>query len=73
MTALDPVFMEWLHRLSIEAYKYGTYISAEYDDAVKAIYVLYDRDDIEACFEAYQDFKRRWTALHSVGGDLHGA
>lgn len=74
MTKIDFTsdgYLEWLHEMTAAGYDRNIMLLSEHEDAIQAIYVLNDHDDIEKCLDHYEDFCRRWKALHEPGGDLY--
>lgn len=67
-----PEYLDWIHQMTVAGYDRNITIPVDHADAMQGIYVLQtDNADIEKCLDAYEDFCRRWKALHEPGGDLH--
>lgn len=64
-------YLTWLHELTTAGYDRDIVIPTEHSDAIQGIYALKGADDIERCLDHYEDFVRRWKALHEPGGDLY--
>lgn len=63
----DPAYLKWLIELTAEGYDKGIMISSDHADAVMTIYILKGDDDLDKCLKMYQNFCRRWKALHEIG------
>lgn len=73
MTKIDftsEEYLEWLHKMTTAGYDRNIMLLSEHEDAIQVIYI-HNEDGIEKCLDHYEDFCRRWKALHEPGGDLH--